>query len=260
MHVMDELTILTLAALVLISYFQAASGNVTFTPHRTYLAWGQTRRCTSTFIQLRHDVHIRKGFNNKLNPNELRRNFPLAIMGKDGGDNDDTQLNLSNHNIQRKSRDEWIGGQEMMQIMAKEEQRKQIQKEQKKSLNKEPPINMVSRISYSDANTLQIELPAAGLNSNAAFSGAFAAVWFGAVAPATLSMLSVGVGTALFMTPFWLAGGLVAKVCLVLYEPLAFSKPSISLWLYTCRLQFMILLFHRNYLLVTTYGHLKGIM
>ncbi len=132
MHVMDELTILTLAALVLISYFQAASGNVTFTPHRTYLAWGQTRRCTSTFIQLRHDVHIRKGFNNKLNPNELRRNFPLAIMGKDGGDNDDTQLNLSNHNIQRKSRDEWIGGQEMMQIMAKEEQRKQIQKEQKR--------------------------------------------------------------------------------------------------------------------------------
>lgn len=72
-------------------------------------------------------------------------------------------------------------------------------------------FNFKSRISYTDANTLEIELPAAGITADSAVSGAFAAVWLGAIAPATLSMLSAGLAPLLFMTPFWIAGGVVAK-------------------------------------------------
>ena len=41
--------------------------------------------------------------------------------------------------------------------------------------------------------------------------GAFSVAWFSVVVPATTSMLATGGASALFMLPFWLAGGTVAK-------------------------------------------------
>mmetsp|Transcript_25028 Transcript_25028/g.51921 ORF Transcript_25028/g.51921 Transcript_25028/m.51921 type:complete len:157 (-) Transcript_25028:27-497(-) len=60
------------------------------------------------------------------------------------------------------------------------------------------------------------------MDSNVIFSGAFSALWFSAIAPATVSMLSSGIVSALFMTPFWLAGGAVAKIAV--YDPFVSSK------------------------------------
>ncbi|KAL7460477.1 hypothetical protein ACHAXS_000929 [Conticribra weissflogii] len=79
-----------------------------------------------------------------------------------------------------------------------------------------------SKISYTEANTLQIEIPPSGMDSNVLFSGAFSALWFSAIAPATVSMLSGGIVPALFMAPFWLAGGAVAKMAV--YDPFISSK------------------------------------
>lgn len=43
--------------------------------------------------------------------------------------------------------------------------------------------------------------------------GAFSAAWFSAIAPATVTAIAGGaaLSTGLFMLPFWLAGGMVAK-------------------------------------------------
>lgn len=41
--------------------------------------------------------------------------------------------------------------------------------------------------------------------------GAFSVAWFSVVVPATASMIASGGASALFMVPFWLAGGTVAK-------------------------------------------------
>lgn len=71
------------------------------------------------------------------------------------------------------------------------------------------PRGARSTISRSDAGTLLVSLPAAGLlNGGTLMGGAFSAAWFSVVAPATFA--SGGAG-ALFMLPFWLAGGAVAK-------------------------------------------------
>ena len=70
------------------------------------------------------------------------------------------------------------------------------------------PLGARSTVSRTDAGTLLIRIPAAGLSSGALFGGAFSIAWFSAVVPATVA--SGGAG-ALFMLPFWLAGGAVAK-------------------------------------------------
>ena len=45
--------------------------------------------------------------------------------------------------------------------------------------------------------------------------GAFSVAWFSAIVPSTASMLATGGASALFMLPFWLAGGAVAKQTIV---------------------------------------------
>ena len=51
-------------------------------------------------------------------------------------------------------------------------------------------------------------------------TGAFSVAWFTAITPATFAARTIG--TALFMTPFWLAGGMVAKSGIV--DPLIKQK------------------------------------
>ena len=84
------------------------------------------------------------------------------------------------------------------------------------------PRGARTRISRTDAGTLLVNVPAAGLNSGSLFSGAFAAAWFSAIVPATFT----GGAPVLFMAPFWLAGGLVAKQAV--YDPAKASSLSIG--------------------------------
>ena len=56
--------------------------------------------------------------------------------------------------------------------------------------------------------------------------GAFSAAWFSAVVPATGSMIATGGASALFMLPFWLAGGVVAKQTVV--DPVKATSLSIG--------------------------------
>ena len=73
-----------------------------------------------------------------------------------------------------------------------------------------------SQISRSDAGTLVIEITPQGITSGTLFNGAFSVAWFSAVVPATLTALSGGLlGMALFMVPFWAAGGMIAKQAIV---------------------------------------------
>lgn len=168
-------------------------------------------------------------------------------------DLEDEQHDKTASSLRRRSKDEWIDGQTMMQLMemerAREEQERQRQLEMElfnnhfqqtppssqrtTSSNKErvDKSQFVSRITYTDANTLQIELPPSGVDSNVFFSGAFSAMWFSAIAPATLGMLSGGVLPALFMAPFWLAGGVIAKTAIV--DPFVSSKLTIGDFLWT---------------------------
>lgn len=82
----------------------------------------------------------------------------------------------------------------------------------KEALIARPP-GARSTVTRSDAGTLLIDVPAAGLmNGGTLFGGAFSLAWFSAVVPATFAS---GGGATLFMLPFWLAGGLVAKQTLV---------------------------------------------
>jgi hypothetical protein len=148
--------------------------------------------------------------------------------------------------FRQRSKDEWIDGRTMMQLFeienAREEQERLRQRDMdifnKNFLEQSYPSSQssgsrerfVSRISYTDANTLQIELPCSGVDANVLFSGAFSALWFSAVGPATLGMLSGGIAPALFMVPFWLAGGMVAKTAI--FDPFVSSKLTIgdNLW------------------------------
>ena len=74
------------------------------------------------------------------------------------------------------------------------------------------PLGARTSISRSDAGTLLVEVPAAGLTANTVMGGAFSAAWFSVVAPATFATGGAG---ALFMLPFWIAGGAVAKQSLL---------------------------------------------
>ncbi|KAL7544041.1 hypothetical protein ACHAXR_013480 [Thalassiosira sp. AJA248-18] len=149
-------------------------------------------------------------------------------------------------------RKEWIDGKQMMQILAQEEEEEQRRKKvdeldqqlQDKSFQEnDEQLQLeidqsvcVSRISYTDANTLQIEIPPSGFDATTLASGAFSAIWFSAVAPATISMLSAGIVPALFMAPFWLAGGVVAKTAV--YDPFVSSTLSIGKYLWTLEKKF----------------------
>jgi hypothetical protein len=78
----------------------------------------------------------------------------------------------------------------------------------------ERPVGARTTISRSDAGTLLVDVPAAGLNAGTLFGGAFSVAWFSAIVPATFAS---GGAATLFMLPFWLAGGLVAKQ--TLFDP-----------------------------------------
>jgi hypothetical protein len=88
----------------------------------------------------------------------------------------------------------------------------------------ETPIQSRSKrsaiVSRSDAGTLNIEFPPAGLTLNSVFAGTFSIAWFSAVLPATFS------GLWWFMLPFWAAGAMVAKQGFV--DPFVTSKLSIG--------------------------------
>lgn len=116
--------------------------------------------------------------------------------------------------IRPRSRDEWIDGQQMMQIIAQEKAEEQRREEveafkQSRRISKtERPQqslhtnNLASQVSYTDANTLEIDIPSPGIDSNAFVSGAFSALWFSAVIPATVGMLSAGFLPALLCLHF----------------------------------------------------------
>lgn len=74
-----------------------------------------------------------------------------------------------------------------------------------------PQFSRKAKISHTDAGTLQINLSAAGLGGSSLVGTAFSVAWFSVVVPATFT----SAGTALFMLPFWAAGGLVAKSSVV---------------------------------------------
>lgn len=88
------------------------------------------------------------------------------------------------------------------------------------------PRGARATVSRSDAGTLLVQIPAAGFGGGALVGGAFSVAWFSVVVPATVSMLSTGGASALFMLPFWAAGGLVAKDTLL--DPLSASELSIG--------------------------------
>mmetsp|Transcript_28746 Transcript_28746/g.40328 ORF Transcript_28746/g.40328 Transcript_28746/m.40328 type:complete len:311 (+) Transcript_28746:249-1181(+) len=121
-------------------------------------------------------------------------------------------------------------------IAAAEEARQKLQAKkissQEVSLQRKMPTrrrtkertNLIrSKISRSDAGTLQIEISPDGVGSSTLFSGAFSVAWFSAILPATFA--SGGAG-ALFMLPFWAAGGLVAKTAVV--DPFLSGKLTIG--------------------------------
>ena len=88
------------------------------------------------------------------------------------------------------------------------------------------PVGARTSISRSDAGTLLVEVPPAGFNTGTLMGGAFSAAWFSAIVPATGSMIATGGASALFMLPFWLAGGVVAKQTVV--DPVKASSLSIG--------------------------------
>mmetsp|Transcript_11554 Transcript_11554/g.13982 ORF Transcript_11554/g.13982 Transcript_11554/m.13982 type:complete len:315 (+) Transcript_11554:107-1051(+) len=97
-----------------------------------------------------------------------------------------------------------------------------LEQQQSQTKPRQPTLTR-STISRSDAGTLQIDISPNGVGSNTIFSGAFSAAWFSAIVPATLA--SGGAG-ALFMLPFWAAGGLVAKTAVV--DPFIAGKLTIG--------------------------------
>ena len=68
-----------------------------------------------------------------------------------------------------------------------------------------------------------VDAPSAGLNGGTLVGGAFSVAWFSAIVPATFATGGAG---ALFMLPFWLAGGVVAKQ--TLYDPAKSTALSIG--------------------------------
>jgi hypothetical protein len=75
-------------------------------------------------------------------------------------------------------------------------------------------------ISYTDAQTLEITLPPQNVGMSTFMSGAFSLAWFSAITPATFA--ARGAASLMFMLPFWIAGGVVAKAGVV--DPLVRQK------------------------------------
>ena len=89
------------------------------------------------------------------------------------------------------------------------------------------PVGARTSISRSDAGTLLVEVPPTGFNAaGSLMGGAFTAAWFSAIVPATGTMIATGGASALFMLPFWLAGGVVAKQTVV--DPVKATSLSIG--------------------------------
>lgn len=86
-------------------------------------------------------------------------------------------------------------------------------------LSNEAPISR-ALISYTDADTLEITLPPQNMGMSTLMSGAFSLAWFSAITPATFA--ARGAASMLFMLPFWVAGGAVAKAGVV--DPLVRQK------------------------------------
>lgn len=127
--------------------------------------------------------HLTNYDNNDNGGDVLRQN---AAINDTRGDGDP---------IRARSKDEWIDGQQMMQILAREKAEKQrrdgmeqLKQQSLQTISNFDPDNCISRISYTDANTLQIEIPPSGLDSSSIATGAFSALWFGTVAPASNSI------------------------------------------------------------------------
>ena len=97
-------------------------------------------------------------------------------------------------------------------IQEAEEARLKMLQKKKKSVGSIPLLTRC-KISKTDAGTLQIDIQPEGIKSSSLFSGAFSVAWFSAIIPATFA--GGGPGGALFLLPFWMAGGLVAKTALV---------------------------------------------
>lgn len=205
---------------------------------------GGVQCTTAAFVNTPYQIMVMNGNNRQI----VTSSSALHVEGKPKKSHDDMYADLEDEqhdktasSLRRRSKDEWIDGQTMMQLMemenAREEQERQRQLEMELFNNRFPQTppssksQFVSRITYTDANTLQIELPSSGVDSNVFFSGAFSAMWFSAIAPATLGMLSGGVLPALFMAPFWLAGGVIAKTAIV--DPFVSSKLTIGDFLWT---------------------------
>lgn len=85
------------------------------------------------------------------------------------------------------------------------------------------PTSLRSDISRTDAGTLVINVPPVGLKAESILPGVFSLVWFSAIIPATFAG---GIGSALFLLPFWASGGLVAK--LAFYDPFLGGELSIG--------------------------------
>ena len=90
--------------------------------------------------------------------------------------------------------------------------------------------NRRSFISYTDAETLEITLqPQNNVAASTLFTGAFALTWFSAIIPATFAARSIA--STLFMVPFWIAGGAVAKSGVI--DPLIKQKLSLGQYAWT---------------------------
>lgn len=162
-----------------------------------------------------------------------------------GDDTDETlQPQIFNQSNKRRTKDDWIDGRQMNVILSRreEERRRNEQgiigqlpgaalqekpRQPRSQLSSFDTSSFVSAISYTDADTLTVNIPPSGIGSRALSSGAFSALWFSAIAPATRSMLATGAGIApvLFMAPFWLAGGLLAKNAF--YDPFISSSEAL---------------------------------
>ena len=91
---------------------------------------------------------------------------------------------------------------------------------------KEPlvrPRGARATVTRSDAGTLLVDVPAAGLLSGGAlFGAAFSVAWFSAIIPATASMVGTGGASALFMLP---SGARSQTVRAPLFPPSAHLRP-----------------------------------
>lgn len=81
--------------------------------------------------------------------------------------------------------------------------------EAKRSAPRPRPPRVRTLIDRSDAGTLLLTVPPAGLGGSTLVGAAFSACWFAAIVPATASMVATGaVFGTVFLAPFWLAAAL----------------------------------------------------